>query len=689
MNLKRFIAVAICSISVVTAFACGAFNPITSKPFSFHFYQGEDTPTIITDQRNENISLWQSMTSREITRLDIEEAVYEMSLSQLQDAFETSKTKNSFLQWIIKSKATELKDFLLLAKEVEELRLNRASKWYYPIDKKERYDSRSESERFENIIDRCKNHTKGPLADRYGLQYVRVLLTLGKNKECIDFFNGHMAKLPDNNLFKKMAKGYIAGCLKKTGAIKKANSMFAEIGDFNSISGNKSDYFKTLVNNNPESDVIKSRLNNWIGYGEDKDNLPFLDVADAALNSPKIVNKGDWLYLKAFIEETYNGNHAKALKYARQSLSNTFSKEEMRHDAKTMELCLSAEQGSAGSGLLNDVETFQDNSVPYYFYIVPSLLKSGRKSEALLMANYASAIERKDMPAEYYSYRNGSQTVYPIFNDTYANTGFQLMLSMSTQDVINYKEFLKTGSPLVKKCKDSVRHDDDYLNEIIGTLFLREGNYDKAYEYLSKVSPEYQKELNVYQTGYLNDNPWFNCYMPEDKWDYPSRKGEEQDIEPLCNPENSSLLLSPDNAKLNFSKEMVKLRHLIATGSPDESGMARIRYALARYNSFVSCWALTQYWQGDANQCNYQPYHWLWNGPFRELDYLKELTGDIPDEKWLETEIIKGFNQIKSPEIKAEAEYLLGNYKTIAKQYPSSAVGKFLAAHCDSWADWL
>ncbi len=690
MNLSRFISSVMFLLCTVGSFACGPFDALKSNPFVFHFYQGDEEPTIIEKQKAENIALWQNLTSDSIPAKVIETALYDMNLDMLQKAFESGSTNNAFLAWIISNKATEIKEFILLAKELEELRFNRVSPWHYPADKNEKFDSRTEAEKFASILKRCRKHTTGFLSDRYGLQYMRVLMTLQKYDECFDFYNRTMAGLPDGNLFKKMTKGYVAGCLQRMGKTEEANRMFAEVGDFNSITKNKELYFKTLVKNNPESEVIKSRLNNWIGYGDRKDNLIYIAVADAALSSPGVVNRGDWLYLKAYIEEIYNRSHSKALNLARQALNNKFSKSDMRSDAELMELCLSVEQGEICKDLRHYVATLQNEYMPFYFYVVPALLKQGRISEAILLANYASSIEGAHEYADNWSLTNGSYRHYVVPDNTYANTGFQLMLSRTAQEIANYKKYLSSNSELVKEVISQIRYDDDYLNEIIGTLYLREGNYNEAVEYLSQVSVDYQKTLNVYRCGYLIDNPWVNCYMPTDKWDYPQKETEiDESLTNAFNPANSSLLLTPEDAKLNFAKEMSRLQQLVKTGTPDERGMARIRFALARFNSFNDCWALTQYWSGEANQCNYRPFYWQWDGKDCELGYLKELTGSIPTEKWLESELRKGLSELQTPEVKAEAEFLRGNYLTIAKRYPSTKVGAFLASHCDSWKDWL
>lgn len=692
MKLNRFISSAITVIvASVSGFACGPFEPLSSNPFKFHFYQDQRS-NIDEEQREENIRLWQAQTSALIPESDIKWAVYSSSYEELERSFISAGNKNQFIKWIKDHKATDIKEYLLLAKELEELRFNRVSQWYYPVHRTDKFDSRSEKEKFEKIFKICRSQLTGKMADRYALQYIRALMGVGKYEECISVYDKYVSKIPDNNLFKRMAKGYVAGCLRRIGKVDKSNELYAEAGDYCSLIDNRKDYFKTLVYNSPESCVIKINLNQWIGFGTRKENLEYIPIAKSALKSPYVVNRGDWLYLIAYTEETWNQNHARALKYVNEALRAKFSTEEMRNDALTMKLCLEAEQGHLRNDLNEYIEAFQEDPIPIYFYIVPALLKKGRLNEALLMANYGSYIEGGHQYSDEF---NPNETL----DNTYANTGFQFMLSHSARNIIRYTHYLASNDNLVKKNLNKIRHDEDYLNEIIGTLFLREGDYVQAENYLSRISEGYQENLNIKKGGYLRSNPWVNCYMPHDKWEYPATKDETMtDIEQLqiaFKSSNSSYLKSDKDAKLNFAHRMANLKKIMNTGSPDERGLARIRYALARYNSFNSSWALTQYWRGEANQREYQPWywshvkghdHWL---KINELSYLKELTGPVPDIKWLNSEMRKGMNELQSNEAKAEAQFLIGNYKTIAKRYPITQAGKYLSAHCDSWKEWL
>ncbi|MDE5903134.1 MAG: hypothetical protein K2H21_07955 [Muribaculaceae bacterium] len=700
MRLSRFISSLVCAIAPMAAWGCGAFDALTENPFVCHFYQENDEPTIILRQQEENIALWKKLTSGSIPDEDIQQAVYDSKLQELTDCFANGGSGNKLVSWIVTHRADDLKEFLMLAKELEELRFNRTSTWYYPASKDEPYDSRSEAEKFADVLERCERNASGRLADRYGLQHVRALMALGRYADCIRFYDTHMAQLPDSNLMKRMAKGYVAGCHRRLGDKDTANRMYAEVGDFNSVFDNKPEYFVTMVTNNPESDVVKSRLNNWIGYGTRDENLRYLRVADAALASAKVVHRGDWLFLKAWVEETYNRDHSRAISYLDQALRASFSDKTMRQDAERMSLCLKAGAGKLHSDLRDYLDAGKVGETPIFFYVVPALLKKGKINEALLLTNYASYLDSQARNTDTwasYSLVNGRNAYKPLNNQTYATTGFQLMLTRSAKEIIEYKKYLQSGHPLVEACLPKIRHDDDYLNELIGTLLLREGNYAEAEKYLSMVSEEYQEHLNVKRCGYLLDNPWANCYTMIDKWSYPASQAEAEReiVGTLCSrfdPKDPTMLVTDQDAKLNFAREMHRLEDVMRNGTPDERGLARIRHALARYNSLTSCWALTHYWKGDANQCNFRPFYRIWNGEFGEgieLDYLKESTDGYPDERWVEAQIKRGMKEIRSTEAMAEAKYLAGDYRSLAREYADSSIGRHLATHCDAWKDWL
>ena len=165
----------------------------------------------------------------------------------------------------------------------------------------------------------------------------------------------------------------------------------------------------------------------------------------------------------------------------------------------------------------------------------------------------------------------------------------------------------------------------------------------------------------------------------------------------------SLLRVSPGNAKLKFATEMLRLQQGMKTGkTADERGLARLKYALGRRNSFGNCWALTQYWKGESIPGLFIPQlHWLdeiltcynfldngevQNGYHLWDEYKPE---DNKSEKLYQAECEKALAMLRSDEAKAEAQYILSNYGTVMISYPNTAIARRIKTSCDNWRKWL
>lgn len=675
MKLRIFISSVLLVVIGLESSGCGPYNSLTKNPLKFHFYQEETIGNLSRSYNDENVKLWKKLSDPELPDEEIEDAVYNSSLRDLKSSFEGGSTQNRFLLWIIRNEEKDIEEFLLTAKELEELRIERASAWYHPSSK----SKEKEDVRFHTILSKCKEHLSGRLADRYLLQAIRALMSLGEYQEAIGIYKKKFQSYPENNLFKRMSKRYVAGCLQRIGNIEESNRMFAEVGDFNSMVGDKENDYCYMAYVSPESPELKIRLNRVIGYGDSVVNNRYYAVAEAALKSPHVVNRGDWLFLKAYVEGIYNHNSRRAVHLVKQALKSKFSTEEMRNDAKFFKICIDAENGNL-SNLQENVGWILNtygNRDGLWFYIIPALLKKGRTTEALLLANC----------------RSGN-------DEAFADTGFQMMLSCKAKDIVAYKKYLDTNnSEFFKSFRNWVISDKNYLNEIIGTLFLREGDYENAAKYLADVSLTYQKLLSIYTEEFLIYDPWQYTYTDEDKWYYRWWRDEEEiqndDEEgevyrPIFEKAKNKRRSTQDNAKLKFAREMARLSKVIKTGkTKDERMLAKLKYTIGRYNSFNSCWALTQYWLGNTYHRNYQLFYYGWDDVY-ELDYIIDLPRELAQvSSTFKEDVEIVFKELQSNEAKAEAHLMLRNFKTIARHYPKSAAGKYLSAHCDGWKDWL
>ncbi len=687
--LKPLLAVAALLCSASGAWACDPFAIWDDSFFEplpkFHFYQEDEDMTYVNSLQAENVGLWKRLTSRELPDSAVVEGVYKIKLDSLRSAFASGQSGNAFLQWINDHEATELRDFLLLAKELEELRMDRVSPWYYPTDKNGYDEAAGERAKFDSILNRCDSHRRGPLSDRYALQAVRALMSMGEYQRCVELYQSRIVKLPASNLFRRMAEGYIAGCYARMGETQRANKMYAQVGDFVSLQSD--DRFEAMARSCPESCAFKIRLNSCIGYADTAEHMRYYRMADIALRSPKVKHRGDWLYLKAYIEYHYLNNTPSALRLTREAMACTFSMPQMRDDARLF--LLSSTPGYSLSS--SEIKWMTDhNTFSPWRRAISDLWQSGQKTKALLVANYD--VTPDENRTDYYGHDHY----------TWANAGFQLLLSCKASDVIAYRrELLHPTMALTRALKSGIRCDDDYLCDIIGTLYLREGRYVEAAKWLERVGLDYQKQMNLYRGKYLSYNPWEYYSIYEDKWNHPWSHYSAnyyhhtplygRGTEPTVMKSQVSYLKSQDNAKLNFAREMARLETVMKTDpDPDARTLARMRHAIGRYNSLNTCWALTQYWLGSTNQRGYAEMFYYVDRNDRNIRYIidtpRELTG-LQD--WYAKELTECLKALTDPELQAQAHLILRNYRTLAKHYHSTQVGREVASRCDGWADWL
>ena len=170
------------------------------------------------------------MTSNDISLHDIYEVVYEMPLEEFEAMYDHREAHydNAFSEWITKRDA-EVLEFLLLAKTNEYIRLKRNSRWYYPSMKVGGRMS------LEEVAEKALTMQSNRLRDRYLLQGIRALFTLGRYQECIDLWENEVAKLPEENLMRQLILSYIAGAEFHVGNTRQAIALFAEIGDVSSM----------------------------------------------------------------------------------------------------------------------------------------------------------------------------------------------------------------------------------------------------------------------------------------------------------------------------------------------------------------------------------------------------------------------------------------------------------------------
>ena len=668
-------------LTAIQSYACGPFYDDIPTPDYFSIPSPDNTRA--RNERAENIRLWQKLTSPLIPASHIEEAIYGdlfCDYDYLLD--EPPANKNLFVSYLLNTGDDEIIEFIRTAKDLEARRQERNSPWYYPSERTYSDDNGD----FSDIVVFCRKYKGSRLSDRYGLQAVRALFADGNYADCIDYYSASMDTLPDNNLFKRMARRYVAGCWSRLGDKSRADSVFASVGDIWSIT--ESARVELMASLNPNAPELIA----YVSYSSDDPERmrAVVPVVEKLLKQPTTKFKGDWEHALAYYYGEYTVDEAEARRHINRARSQSFSSDRLREQARLYRMKFDGRSGNMSS-LLPDLqwlaskinvmgsdnhewERYAQNIIMCDW--IPGLMKRGDHATAILLCNFAENIKRRDtrMTIDYFDERpygpSISVTLPQMRRSTeffnrydYSSLSFQLMNSLSSGQLIAARSNMFAGGELYAYLRKYARTDADYYNELIGTIALREENYPRAISYLSSVSEPYQRTLNVYKHGYLGRNPFAI----------------------------STTKCNPHNAKLNFARKMRDYKAAM-TNAPtaDARGLAALMYAIGNYNSTDGCWALKYYWNGiPVSLFMAHTTNWWTDDYDNEYAYLDKYYDDQFDTDKYKADIAAALAMLTTDEARAQAQYILGNLKTVMKRYPDTATAQTIRTSCDHWRQWL
>lgn len=192
--------------------------------------------------------------------------------------------------------------------------------------------------------------------------------------------------------------------------------------------------------------------------------------------------------------------------------------------------------------------------------------------------------------------------------------------------------------------------DANFLNEILGTHYIREMRYKEAKQTLAKVPYDFFRQTNVYKEGLLDYNPF--SYRRE-KW-----------------------ALSLD-AKYQFACLMSQYDEEIEeSDNPNRKAIAMLKLATGIFNSSQRghCFALGFYQSGDV--CS--P---LDNGEYKQkqTELMCNRAGELCQQ---------AFRMITDDELAAQIQYEFCNFYTVASWYPQTRAAQCVRARCDEIRDY-
>lgn len=291
--------------------------------------------------------------------------------------------------------------------------------------------------------------------------------------------------------------------------------------------------------------------------------------------------------------------------------------------------------------------------------VCPRMIKSGKTTRALQLANMAdnrllNIVNRHEIcdwmdDKVVHSYTMSSYRYSTNFNPhDYSNSFFEMIDSLGVNEAIRYVERVdKPQNEFDRFLNNCGYIGSDYLNDIVGTQCLRYMRYQEALEYLGKVSESYKTHHNVYM-----------AYDP-------------------FSAEPKAIKMKTD-FRYDFAREMHSLeRGINLTTEPNRKALLMVKYAIGIRNSFDWCWGLTQYYRGTS----------YWGQVCEKRDWENDENTKAAIGK-VEELINLACDIVTDDETGANIQYMLCNFKTVARNYPNTEKGQFVRGKCDNLYDY-
>ena len=703
-------------------------------------------------EKDENCLLWQRITSSAIPLMDIENVVYNAKLKDLKDLSTGNFASNKFAGWLNQTNHREDLDYLLIAKEIEEIREFMNNPWYYP------YDGDEEHLRLEELMKKCLTYKGSRHAARYALQMTRLYFAQKNFQSCIDLWENSVTKLPQD-IVTNMIASYVGGAYSRKGNREKAIELFTRSQDIGSLinlkawadTEEKSKYtdarvkeLEYIFNRFPNSPLLSVKLQEyvrnreevvynfedwaardfhdpvWVKYKYVRDSIDepvfyneLKRFANNVVRAKQCRQKGMWYYALAYLHHL-NGKRESAialLSKAEQSEATPFIKESIKAFRFLTDAAYANNSSEYRSRLLQyikwldgmmqqDIGLYADDNWQYenkmnwsFYYwqdvvrkvllgdVCPKIEKSGNTTLALQLANYASNRCYQLVPL-YEAYHYGwndkedpeSYTSILPFGEyrktwsgnnwfDYSSQFFEWINGVSPDNAAKYaRRIVKPVSDLDKFLNERSYVDNDYICDIVGTLYLREMNYAKAAEWLGKVATDYPARTNIAKEGYFKLDPFRYQFDKE------------------------QFVADSSDYKLKFAQEMVRLENMISSDvESNRKANAKIRYAIGLRNSFGKCWYLTEYGYTlgyESGDDRLRLFSSSDRKGFKENQFAQKAYRKV------DSLMAEAISEFTDPEQAAQAQLEMMNFSAVMRQYPNSKAATFVSGHCDSYYDY-
>jgi len=527
---------------------------------------------------------------------------------------------------------TQLNRYIEICEEIKE-------SWTYPT----RAALSQRKIDLNNMVKKASAYKGKRLKDQWALLQMRANMVLGNNEANINYWEKKASKLPQT-AYRTLMKDIYAGALLRTGRQAEACNIYADLGDMTSIQWALRKYrnlagIQRIYDQDPNaacmSYLIQDFVNNaqetldqgdseyrkeWLDEIGRKEILQeevnkFIVYAKDVIASGKVKNPALWQAAIGELHYLY-GDYVEA--YAALDKAVSMAGTDRMHDnARAIRLVASVKSHNLDDqytkwlvGEINwliekmkeenftNPEYDKDAYWSYYTYnhyydvldrlvfkeLAPKYNANGRQDMACAL------ITMMDNEFKLYGTEKPKNDLAFAWTSNYSpwKEGFCTLDEMSGDETVRYAKFIssKGGDDMEQLVKRYSGYDTDYFNDLIGTKYLAENQFEKATEYFKKVPLKFMESQNI--SFYLANRDY-----TKEKWLFNQRTSPFSELQ----TDGPNLAKLTSNPKLNFCNEMMELQrqHDAASGGKRQQLAYKLatRYYQASY--LGDCWYLTQY----------------------------------------------------------------------------------------------
>ncbi len=497
--------------------------------------------------------------------------------------------------------------------------------WNYPT----KHDLMMRKQTLQSIRKYAFSKTKSLLRSQHALLYMRCNMMLGMHDRNISFWE-QTAMHFINSVYRDMMMNIYAGALLKSQRTDEATAIFMKQGDIESLytyyykkrsfEAIRTEYLhnpnattfpfllQDFANNAQEANDAQQELENmpgklFIRNISLKENRQMSDFCEQVVREGKTQDPVLWQSLRAWLLYL-SGNRQQALT-ACQPLLKLHGTERSKENARIIRLFIMASEypvnESYDQQLADELtwleekgreqqgeETYWlDNHYTQVFdrlvhqVLFNRYLEAGRPETAIaFLGAYDEQPKRFRMLTSNSTKRYGENE----WNADYSGDLFNHLDTIAPAQVERYLTYLELtqASPIDQWLSARIRHDNTFLHELIGTKYLRLGEWQKAIRHLEQVPLDFINTMNIVPFMARRDyhiEPWMQRQRIKEELQMPGS------------------IFTEHHQKLEFAREMSTLEEGFGAMKPEEK--AQRAYQMAIFYTQASyagdCWYLTRY----------------------------------------------------------------------------------------------